>query len=82
MIKSSSLQTGSHLVEVGEARGQTGQHRSSTFHLLNFFEQLLGDRFHMHKALANAFVGELKDCLLGVVKNYLRVILFLRVPPE
>ena len=77
MIRSCVLQARSHLVEIGKAGRQSGQDSGTTFHLLDFLQQLFGNRLDVNKALANSFVGELKDRVLGVIENDLRLVFLL-----
>ncbi len=69
------LEAGGHRVQLGEAGGEPRQHGGAAGHLLNFFEELVGDRLDVREALARALVGEREDHLLGVVEDDGRLVL-------
>ena len=69
------LEAGGHRVELGEAGGEAGEHDGATGHLLDFFEELVGDRLDVREPLPGALVGEREDQLLCVVEDDLGLVL-------
>jgi hypothetical protein len=69
------LEAGGLLVKVVEAGGEAREHDGAAGHLLNFFEEVVGDGLDVREALARALVGEREDHLLGVVEYDLGLVL-------
>ena len=70
------LQSGSQRVKSAKAGGDAGHNQIAMLHGFGLFQHALRRMFDVLKALANPFVSQREDRVLGMIENVLRLVFF------